>query len=162
MSVPSQHMEEVRRMFGEFLQQRGRRQTPERFVVLEEIYATTDHVDADELYIRLKGRGHRVSRATVYNTLELLIACNLVVRHRFVGNQAKYERASNRQHDHLICMDCNDEVKEFCAPQVESIKEMLADIPDFKHLDIQHHSLNMYGRCIREQCPNRTPVAQGA
>ena len=159
MSVPSQQMEEVRRIFGVFLQKRGRRQTPERFIVLEEIYAKNDHVDADELYIRLKDSGHRVSRATVYNTLELLMDCNLVVRHQFGRNQAKYERAfSYWQHDHLICMDCN-ELFEFCDPRIQGIQEMVADIYQF---DIKHHSLNMYGRCAREHCPNRTAVAQEA
>lgn len=152
MAVPVRQLEEVRKIFSAFLQKRGQRQTPERFTVLEEIYATDDHIDADELYIRLKQSGHRVSRATVYNTLELLIECDLVVRHQFGKNQAKYERAfSYWQHDHLICIDCN-ELFEFCDPRIQSIQEMIADIYKF---DIKHHSLNMYGRCRREECPNR-------
>ena len=130
-------LEEVRRIFGAFLQRRGRRQTQERFFVLEEIYATGDHIDADELYVRLKKRGHRVSRATVYNTLELLMDCDLVVRHQFGKGQAKYERAfSYWQHDHLICMDCN-ELFEFCDPRIQSIQEMVANI---YHFEIKHHS----------------------
>ncbi len=151
-SLPAEQIEEVRGVFSAFLKQRGQRQTPERFAVLEEIYATGDHFDADELYLRLKQKGARVSRATVYNTLELLLECDLVVRHQFGKNQAKYERAySYWQHDHLICIDCN-ELFEFCDPRLQSIQEMVADIYQF---DIKHHALNMYGRCRREHCPNR-------
>lgn len=152
MAVPAKQLEEVRTIFSAFLQERGQRQTPERFTVLEEIYAIDDHVDADELYLRLKQSGHRVSRATVYNTLELLIECDLIVRHQFGKSQAKYERAfSYWQHDHLICIDCH-ELFEFCDPRIQSIQEMIADIYQF---DIKHHSLNMYGRCRRDECPNR-------
>ncbi len=157
MSVSPQQLEEVKNIFRAFLKQRGQRQTPERFAVLEEIYSTSDHVDADELYLRLQQKGARVSRATVYNTLELLLECDLVVKHQFGGNQAKYERAySYWQHDHLICLDCG-ELFEFCDPRIQSIQEMVADIYQF---DIHHHSLNFYGHCRRENCPNRPPASR--
>jgi Fur family ferric uptake transcriptional regulator len=155
-TLPQQKLEEVREVFRTFLKGGGQRQTPERFAVLEEIYSTSDHVDADDLYIRLKQDGTRVSRATVYNTLELLIECDLVVRHQFDESQARYERAhSYWQHDHLICMDCN-ELFEFCDPRLQSVQEMVAEIYDF---EITRHSLNMFGRCRRENCPN-SPEAQ--
>ena len=159
-TLPQQKLDEVREVFRAFLKNRGQRQTPERFAILEEIYATPDHVDADELYLRLKQEGTRVSRATVYNTLELLMACDLVVRHQFGESQARYERAhSYWQHDHLICMDCN-ELFEFCDPRLQSVQEMVAEIYDF---EISRHSLNMYGRCQRENCPNRpAPEAEAA
>ena len=156
-SLPQQHLEEVSRIFSAFLKQRSQRQTPERFAVLDEIYATDDHVDADELYLRLKQKGGRVSRATVYNTLDLLLECDLVVRHQFGKNQAKYERAySYWQHDHLICIDCN-QLFEFCDPRIQSIQEMVAEIYQF---DIKHHALNMYGHCQRENCPNRSAAGE--
>lgn len=151
-TLPQQKLDDVRGVFRDFLKARGQRQTPERFAVLEALYATPDHVDADDLYLRLKQEGTRVSRATVYNTLELLIECDLVVRHQFEESQARYERAySYWQHDHLICTDCN-ELFEFCDPRLQSVQEMVAEIYDF---EIDRHSLNMYGRCQRENCPNR-------
>ncbi len=157
--LPQQKIEEVRRLFSNYLKERGQRQTSERFAILEEIYATDDHFDADELYLRLKQQGVRVSRATVYNTLDLLVDCNLVVRHQFGSKQAKYERAySYWQHDHLICLDCN-ELFEFCDPRIQSIQEMVAEIFQF---DITHHSLQMYGHCRREACPNRSDVPEKA
>ncbi len=156
--LPTQQLEEVRKVFTDFLKERNQRQTPERFTILEAVYATNDHFDADELYIRLKQDRVRVSRATVYNTLDLLLECNLVVRHQFGNKQAKYERAySYWQHDHLICMDCN-EVFEFCDPRIQSIQEMVAEIFQF---EIKHHALHMYGHCQRgPNCPTRNKSEQ--
>ena len=144
--------EEVHRLFSVYLKERGLRQTAERFAILDEIYAEAGHFDADELFIRLKEKRIRVSRATVYNTLELLLDCDLVVKHQFGKAQAKYERAyAYWQHDHLICVDCG-EVLEFCDPRLHRIKETLAEIFQFA---ITHHALHMYGHCQREACPNR-------
>lgn len=152
MLLSKEKLEEVHAIFSSFLKKRNQRQTPERFMVLDEIYATDDHLDADELYLRLKKKQSQVSRATVYNTLDLLLECDLVVRHQFGQNQAKYERAySYWQHDHLICLDCN-EVFEFCDPRIQSIQEMVEEIFKF---DVKHHSLHMFGHCMRENCPNR-------
>jgi Fur family transcriptional regulator, ferric uptake regulator len=151
-------LDEVRTVFSEFLKKRGQRQTPERFAVLEEVYATGEHLDADEIYLRLKSKAARVSRATVYNTLEVLIECNLVVRHQFGNAQAKYERAySYWQHDHLICIDCNA-VLEFCDPRLQSVQELVAEVYKF---DIRHHSLHLYGHCLRENCENRVASKSG-
>jgi len=155
--LSQQQVAEVRNIFRAFLKEKNLRQTPERFMVLEEIYATDDHVDADELYLRLKQKGNRISRATVYNTLDLLLDCDLVGRHQFGKNQAKYERAySYWQHDHLICLDCN-EVLEFCDPRIQGIQEMVAEIYQF---EIKHHALHLYGHCQRADCANRPENAE--
>ena len=73
--------------------------------------------------------------------------------------KAKYEAAfSYWQHDHLICMDCN-ELFEFCDPRIQSIQEMVAEIYQF---EIERHSMQMYGHCRREDCPNREPEMRKA
>ncbi len=149
--LPEQ-LENVRTVFSDFLKKKGLRRTPERSSVFEEVYATDDHFDVDELFVRLKTKEINVSRATVYNSLELLMECNLVVRHQFGSKQAKYERSfSYWQHDHLICVDCN-EIHEFCDPRIQAIQEMVSEIFDF---EILHHSLQMYGHCRRENCPRK-------
>jgi Fur family ferric uptake transcriptional regulator len=148
----SERLDQVKEIFRDYLRTNHLRQTPERFAVLTEVYTSDDHFDADELYMRLKTKGSRVSRATVYNTLELLHDANLVKRHQFGQNQSKYEASwSYRQHDHLICTDCN-EVFEFCDPRIQGIQEMVAEIFHFK---IESHSLHMYGTCRRKDCPNK-------
>ena len=154
-SLAPQQIGEVRRIFSEYLKKKGLRQTPERFLIFDEVYASDDHFDADELFLRLKKKDVTVSRATVYNSLDLLIECNLVVRHQFGNKQAKYEPSfSYWQHDHLICMDCG-EVFEFCDPRIQGIREMIAEIFQF---EIEQHSLQMNGHCKRRNCPNMAKV----
>lgn len=135
---------EVKQIFSAHLEKHGLRRTPERFAILEEIYKRSDHFDAEALYIHMKTQHYRVSRATVYNTLELLVSCDLVKKHQFGKNLAQYEKSYGfKQHDHLICIDCG-EVKEFCDPRVQQIKDIMGDM---LHFNITHHSLNLYGHC---------------
>lgn len=152
MSLPQAQLDDVRRLFSSFLKERGQRQTPERFAILDAVYETADHFDADELFIRLKQSGSRVSRATVYNTLDLLLECDLVVKHQFGQAQAKYERAyAYWQHDHLICLDCGH-IYEFCDPRLQAIQDTISDIFG---IEVSQHALHLYGRCRKEVCPHR-------
>ncbi|HND88641.1 MAG TPA: transcriptional repressor [Saprospiraceae bacterium] len=140
----SARIQEVLNIFSAQLEKGGLRKTPERFAILEEIYKRTDHFDAEALYIHMKNRSYRVSRATVYNTLELLVSCDLVKRHQFGKNLAQYEKSYGfKQHDHVICANCG-KVVEFCDPRVQQIKDLVADLLNFQ---ISHHSLNLYGVC---------------
>lgn len=152
MALSGEQHGEIHDIFRTFLKERGLRQTTERFAVLDMLYDCGEHVDADQLYIGLKQQGRRISRATVYNTLTLLLDCQLAVRHQFGNSQAKYEPAYRYwQHDHLICLDCQA-VLEFCDPRIHSIQKMVAEIYRF---DITSHALNLYGHCLRENCSNR-------
>ena len=156
MSLTTSQLEAVREQFLGFLKERGQRRTPERLAILDALYATADHIDADTLFARLKDDGVQVSRATVYNTLDLLIESDLAVRHQFGQQQAKYERAyAYWQHDHLICEDCG-EILEFCDPRLQEIQETVAEIYGFS---VSRHALTVYGRCQREACPNREAEA---
>ncbi len=139
-------IQEVIGIFSSYLEENGFRKTPERFAILEEIYNRNDHFDAEALYIHMKMQSYRVSRATVYNTLDLLVNCDLVKKHQFGKNLAQYEKSYGyKQHDHLICEDCG-KVMEFCDPRIQQIKNMMGDLLKF---DITHHSLNLYGHCQR-------------
>lgn len=135
---------QVRKVFTDYLEEHGHRKTAERFAILDEIYTLNEHFDVDSLFIRMKEKGHRVSRATLYNTIELLLDCELVTRHQFGKNLARFEKSfAFKQHDHLICQDC-EHVFEFCDPRIQQIQSMMGELLNF---DINHHSLNLFGKC---------------
>ncbi|MFV0390984.1 MAG: Fur family transcriptional regulator [Paludibacteraceae bacterium] len=132
----------VKEIFTQYLHNTKQRKTPERFAILNRIYKHEGHFNAELLYNAMLN-DYRVSLATVYNTLELLQACNLVVKHQFGDQIAQYEKTFGAlPHSHIVCTNCG-KIKEF------SDKKLRTHIQNkkFVQFDVSYYSLYLYGIC---------------
>lgn len=129
-------------LLNDFLVTHNYRRTPERLAILERIYEIEGHFDAELLYETMKQR-YRVSKATVYNALELFVSLGLIVQHRFQGNTAQYEKSMGSQmHHHSICTHCG-KVKEFSDKKIRKAIQAR----NFATFTGTHYALYIYGIC---------------
>ncbi len=131
-------------IFKDFLKRGKNRITPERFEVLDAALEHEGHFGADDLYVKMKNSNSAVSRATVYNTLELLSQCDLISKRNFGDNITRFESNFKKQtHDHLICVDCG-KITEFSDPRIKKLPQEICDNFDF---EFNSYSFNIFGRC---------------
>ena len=102
-------------ILNQYLENQGLRKTPERSIILDEIYNTDGHFDIDRLF-NLISKKNKISKATIYNTIELFNKLELVKKHVFNDTKVVYEKSLNKkQHNHLICEKCNKIQEFFCS-----------------------------------------------
>jgi len=129
------------------LKEQGQRCTSARIAVLREIYSSGSHLDADELYQRLKKRGVSISRATVYHTLDLLFRLRLVTRIDLGHKHTHYEKSHGvANHLHVVCEQCG-QVVEITSSELGGMLEKLCRQQGF---ELGSYSLQVFGQCIPE------------
>jgi Fur family ferric uptake transcriptional regulator len=145
--------EKAAEIFRSFLKRGKYRITPERFEVLDAALDHNGHFGADDLFIQLKNLKSKVSRATVYNTLELLAHCDLLSKRNFGDNLNRFESNFKRQtHDHLICIECG-KIVEFTDPRIRDIPKEISEKFGF---EMSSYSFNIFARCKNQkECKNR-------
>ena len=137
---------------GQELKRAGLKVTLPRMKILE-ILETSEpsHLTAEDIYRRLLESGEEIGLATVYRVLTQFEAAGLVHRHHFEGGQAVFELDRGHHHDHIVCVECGH-VEEFYDEVIEARQKAVAAAAGF---EISDHSLILYGRCKRADCPNR-------
>ena len=145
--------EKAAEIFRTFLKRGKYRITPERFEVLDAALEHNGHFGADDLFIQLKNLKSKVSRATVYNTLELLAQCDLLSKRNFGDNLNRFESNFKRQtHDHLICIECG-KIVEFTDLRIRDIPKEICEKFGF---EMSSYSFNIFARCKNQkECKNR-------
>ncbi len=146
-------IEKAKKIFENFLLKQGSRKTPERFSVIDELYSLPEdeHMDVEGLFLSMRNKGYTISRATIYNTLDLLVESGLAVKHQFKDKVALYEQAlTYKHHDHHVCNQCR-KIREFSDPKINEIKE---EIGKSFQSSIKTHSLVLYGDCQIANCEN--------
>ncbi|MFQ5877399.1 MAG: Fur family transcriptional regulator [Acidobacteriota bacterium] len=135
--------------FGEYLEGQGLRTTRERRLIAREVMAIRDHFDPELLQSRLRRKGVRISRATIYRTLEHLINSGLV-RKTSVDLERKVSFYENTQvrshHEHMVCIGCGA-VIEFTSNEIEALQDELCREHRFKAIRHTHQILGYCRRC---------------
>jgi len=135
-----------REQFVRYLRENGHRVTSERLTLFDEIFSQHGHIDAEHLLESLSEREVKISRATVYRNLDLLVECGLVRRHRLGRRRYLYEHVHPGQHhDHLVCTECG-RVVEFVSPGISALQ---AEICRAHGFEPSRHQLQIFGVCTR-------------
>lgn len=144
-----------KQIFLDSLRARGMRVTSERLALLDEMFSQHGHLDAEQLFDRMKAHGHKISRATVYRNLDLLVDCGLARKYRLGQDRFLYEHVHPGQsHDHISCRQCG-QVVEFISP---SIAALLGEICKAHGFEEGERTLQVVGLC--RICARSTATAE--
>ncbi|MEO6186846.1 MAG: ferric iron uptake transcriptional regulator [Steroidobacteraceae bacterium] len=143
-------------MEGKDLRNAGLKVTLPRLKILEILEGdSVRHKSAEDIYKSLLSSNEDIGLATVYRVLTQFEAAGLVTRHHFENGMAVFELNRGDHHDHIVCLDCG-KVEEFVDAGIEERQKTIAAQRGF---DIHDHSMIMYGRCRRTDCPSRAAAA---
>lgn len=128
------------------LREKGFKLTKQRVEIFREILSKRGHFEVEDIVYRIRRKGLKASRATVYRTLNILKEVGLLNEVIKFGNKTYYEIGTKEHHDHLICLNCGKFI-EFHDDRIEEIQGQICGQFNFKPL---YHRLEIYGIC--ENC----------
>ena len=130
--------------FRSYIKEIGLRNTPEREVIIQEIFSTHDHFDVESLYLRLRSKKNNISKASIYRTIPLLIHSGLIREVYFEDGHMHYEHIYGHEHHcHFRCLGCK-EVIDFKQDDVRYIQEKFSNRYGF---EVTGHKLELFGYC---------------
>lgn len=139
-AIEPQLRDKLRDVLANYIKSKNMRNTLERFSILDHILQLQDHFNIDQLYEAIEPQFH-VSKATVYNTVELLCDCNILRKHFFNENQAVYELCEHHHH-HLVCTSCGG----LNVVDNKSIDSFIGSI-GIENFNPEFSALTIYGKC---------------
>ena len=138
---------DVTKVFSDYLKKHSLKVTPERVTILNEINRIKHHFDPDTLLFKLKNQNMKVSRATIYRTLDLLVDCGLVMKNVLGNSTILYEKKYDTQiHDHFLCLSCG-EIIEFFDSDLKKIHQKLSKMHNLSVTDYTHQVYGVCGKC---------------
>jgi len=143
VSVPS--VRPFVRLFGRYLREQGLPVTHQREAVADVVFESQEHLSVDGIEQRLRERGDRIGKATIYRTLDLLVRSRLVEEHDFGEGFKRYEHRLSSQpvHEHLVCLECG-KVIEFRSPEIQAVEGRVQQDHGFVPA---RHRLEIFGLC---------------
>ena len=137
-------MNQRSRQLKKALKKEGLRYTSQRQAIWDEICSSDEHRDVEELFISIRQAGIKVSRATVYRTIDVLVKNNLVRKLDLGDGRSLYEhKIDPTHHDHLVCIRCG-RIEEFMMEEIESLQDRIAKKHNFKLI---RHIHQLFGIC---------------
>lgn len=146
MQKKKESLPEGSEAWTDYLDRNHLRRTPERLTLYKAVSSMNGHFGVDELYDALVHEAQfRVSRATIYSTLQLLVDAHLLVRHQFGTSAAVYERTElASRHHHVVCTMCGSMTEKEDARLRGLIQEAR-----YARFSVSYYSLYIYGLCSR-------------
>jgi Fur family ferric uptake transcriptional regulator len=143
-------MDEIQK-FREYIQEKGLRNTPEREMIIKEIFSTHDHFDVDELFLRMRNKKKIVSKASIYRTIPLLLESGLIKEVFFEDGHLHYEHIyGHKHHCHLRCICCGKNL-EFADDEIAKIQNQIEKKYGFVVTSHRFELLGYCPQCAQEQ-----------
>lgn len=133
-----------KKIFTDFIKQKKLKYTKERSAILKEVFSHHNHFDPKDLLAAMEKRGIKISRASIYRTLSLLIECGLAVKAERTEKRIRYEHTfGHKHHDHLVCIKCGKIIPLY-SEKLEQLQKKLCKEKKFKPIT---HTLEIKGYC---------------